>query len=156
MFGHDRNCLTARLAGAALLVIGSGVATASTADFITKRRLHMAEMNGAMLNLGKQIADAHPNRAIISAAAAKIAGFAPAIPTWFRKGSGIESGFETEALPVIWQAPQDFTRRALDLQAAARRLQSLARSGDIAAVSAQAKVVDQACVRCHRDFRLPN
>lgn len=144
----------------AQLIIGAGLVIAATspslADLIARRRMHMIEMNGAMLELGKQIAGRRPDRAAVTAQADRIAAFAPAIPGWFRRGSGIESGLETAALPAIWQNPRAFVGKASALAAAAHRLQELARRGDMAGVAAQARAVDQACVACHRDFRLPD
>lgn len=144
----------ARLAGGAAFLIAAS--NPSLSDLIANRREHMAEMNSAMLELGQQIAGGRASRAVVVAQADRIATLAPSIPSWFRRGSGIESGLETAALPAIWQKSPDFVARAAGLAAAARGLQTLARRGSAADVAAQARAVDRACVACHRDFRLPD
>lgn len=153
-----RAALLARyLPGFFLLATTVPVASAppNISAVVLNRRTHMAEMNGAMLEIGRQTASRRPDRASIGMQAGRIATLAPTIPAWFPRGSGIESGRLTAALPAIWQRPQDFSRRATALATAARSLQGLTKAGSPAALTAQARSVDQVCVACHRSFRIP-
>jgi cytochrome c556 len=83
----------------------------------------------------------------INARAGKIAGHFPA-------GTSTEDGFDTEALPAIWQKPEEFKAAAAKLADESAKLASLAGGGDKAAVAAQAKAMGGACKGCHDQFRL--
>jgi len=141
------------------LVAVSGLIAAAAghpmADYVSNRRMHMIEMNQAMLDIGRQVGSRRPDRTALSSRAARIAILARAMPGSFRKGSGIESGQPTAALPAIWVRPRVFVGRAFALANAAQKLQSLARNGSVVTLAAQARILDQACVACHREFRVP-
>jgi cytochrome c556 len=71
-------------------------------------------------------------------------------PTTFPAGS---DKAPTKALPAVWSDPTGFHKAADDLVAAAEKLAQLAKSGDAEAVTAQVKVVGDACAACHRTYR---
>ncbi len=71
-------------------------------------------------------------------------------PTTFPAGS--DKG-PTKALPTVWSDPTGFHKAADDLVVAAEKLAQLAKAGEADAVTAQVKVVGDACAACHRTYR---
>ena len=102
---------------------------------------------------GQLDADA-PDFALIAASASDINTRAQAIPNHFPAGTSTADGFKTEALPVIWEKPEEFKAAAQKLVDESAKLASLAPSGDKAAVGAQAMAMGGACKGCHDTFRL--
>ena len=96
-----------------------------------------------------------PNMALVSSQAVKLKNSAIALPTWFPKGSGPESKYETDAKPEIWTEPVKFAAAVKRLQVEATKFQTIAASGDVAAMRAQAQAVGGTCKGCHDSFRVP-
>ena len=96
-----------------------------------------------------------PNMALISTNAAKLKSSAEALPTWFPKGSGPESKYETDAKPEIWSDPVKFAAAVKRLQVETVKFQPIAAGGDLGAIKAQAQAVGGACKNCHDSFRVP-
>ncbi|MEY4255135.1 MAG: hypothetical protein RLZZ141_362 [Pseudomonadota bacterium] len=96
-----------------------------------------------------------PNMALMSTQAVKLKNSAIALPTWFPKGSGPESKYETESKPEIWTEPVKFAVAVKRLQVEATKFQTIAASGDVAAMRAQAQAVGGTCKGCHDSFRVP-
>jgi cytochrome c556 len=96
-----------------------------------------------------------PDKAAIATNASKLKGLAAALPTWFPKGSGSESGFKTDAKGEVWSDPAGFAAAANRLQVETSKLQVAASAGDVAAIKAQAKVTGGACKNCHDKYRVP-
>jgi len=71
-------------------------------------------------------------------------------PTTFPAGSDKPP---TKALPAVWSDPTGFHKAADDFIAAAEKLSQLAKAGDAEAMTAQVKVVGDACAACHRTYR---
>ena len=106
--------------------------------------------------LGDQIKSGAPDKAIVKAEAAKIAAAAQAIPTWFPPGSGPESGAKTQARPIVWTDPADFTARRDKLAAAVATLNTAAAAGDMAGVTVAFHPTLAACKGCHDKFKAPD
>lgn len=96
-----------------------------------------------------------PDTALIASQAKIIEGLAHGIPSWFPAGTGAESGVKTRAKAEIWTDSAGFTAAAKNLETQAIALQSLAASGDTAAVQAQVKATGGACGACHTKYRGP-
>jgi len=77
----------------------------------------------------------------------------PAIHGWFPKGTGAESGVETEALPAIWSDAAGFEKAVKDYEAATTELVAKAEAGDADAFVAAFKGVGKTCGGCHDTFR---
>ncbi|MBU7581001.1 MAG: cytochrome c [Porphyrobacter sp.] len=95
-----------------------------------------------------------PDFALIAAKANDINARAQKIETHFPAGTSTEDGFKTEALPAIWQKPEEFKAAAQKLVDESAKLATLAGGGDKAAVGAQAMAMGGACKGCHDQFRL--
>lgn len=96
-----------------------------------------------------------PNMALIATSAVKLKSSADALPTWFPKGSGPESKYETDAKPEIWSDPVKFAAAVKRLQVETTKFQPIAAGGDLGAIKAQAQAVGGACKNCHDSFRVP-
>jgi cytochrome c556 len=95
-----------------------------------------------------------PDFTLIAAKAQDINARAQKIETHFPAGTSTEDGFKTEALPAIWEKPEEFKAAAAKLVDESAKLASLAPGGDKAAVAAQAMAMGGACKGCHDKFRL--
>lgn len=61
---------------------------------------------------------------------------------------------DTEALPAIWERPDDFAAAIETFAAAVAALDAVAGGDDLAAVESAHRDVAAACKGCHEDFRL--
>lgn len=95
-----------------------------------------------------------PDLALIAAKATDINARAMKIEGHFPAGTSTADGFKTEALPAIWEKPEEFKAAAQKLIDESAKLATLAGEGDKAAVGAQAMAMGGACKGCHDQFRL--
>jgi cytochrome c556 len=72
----------------------------------------------------------------------------------FPEGSSVEDDWDTEALAVIWEKPDEFTKAHTLLVDESAQMITLAQGGDAAAVAAHVANVGKACKTCHDTFRL--
>lgn len=80
-----------------------------------------------------------------------LASSASELQRLFPAGSAVG---DSEALPVIWEQPEEFARAVDEAEAATARLQKVvAEGGDRAAIAAAFKDVGGACRGCHDRFR---
>jgi cytochrome c556 len=138
------------LAACAAAVLTAGGVAAWAADDVIKTREADMKAMGKSLKAIKGIIDANGSAADVVAPANKIAEVAGLIPSLFPKGS--DQG-ETEALPVIWEKWDEFTKHADSLKTEATLLASAGQSGDLATVRAQFDKTAKECGACHKDFR---
>lgn len=109
---------------------------------------------GKAMKDSKRAIDASPaDFATIRASAATIAELAPQVPSWFPKGTGMDSGNKTGAKPDIWGKPDEFAARAKDLNTAAQAFDAAAKSGDIGQVKSAFGNLGKSCKACHDQFR---
>ena len=79
----------------------------------------------------------------------------PVLDNWFPVGTGPEAGYETDALPVIWERFDEFSARWEDYIQAAERLQESINTRDLDAVRTKARELGETCKGCHDTFRKP-
>ncbi len=96
-----------------------------------------------------------PDQAVLTTNANKLKASSIALPSWFPKGSGPESGVKTDAKAEVWTDAAGFAAAATKFQAEAATLQQLAAAGDVAGMKAQARVVGGTCKGCHDKYRVP-
>ena len=77
-----------------------------------------------------------------------LAALAEIVPTLFPDGS--QGG---DALPVIWEQPDDFAERLTALREAAATFKVAAASGDSGAIGQAFQGLGQACKNCHDNYR---
>ena len=95
-----------------------------------------------------------PDFALIAAKASDINTRAKLIETHFPIGTSRADGFDTEALPSIWEKPEEFKVAAQKLVDESAKLATVAAESDKAATGAQAMVMGGSCKGCHDQFRL--
>jgi cytochrome c556 len=128
---------------------------AGEAPPILKEREENFEAIGAAFKaLRGQLEANAPDFALVAAKANDINARAGKITGHFPAGTSTAEGFKTEALPAIWEKPEEFKAAAQKLVDESAKLASLAGGGDKAAVGAQAMAMGGACKGCHDQFRL--
>jgi cytochrome c556 len=137
----------AAAAGAAMALDAKGAAAARHENF--------KQLGGAFKGLNDELKKGQPNKAAVAADARKVKGLADALPSWFPKGSGPETGVHTHAKAQVWSDPAGFAAAAQRLQAETGKLQQFAAAGDLAAVKSQVAAVGGACKNCHDKYRQP-
>ena len=100
---------------------------------------------GALAKILRQEVDRPNDIAPLAGALAELAETAQSV---FPEGS--EGG---DALPEIWEEPEDFAERLTVFKEAARAFREAASSGDMAQIGPAVGEVGQACRGCHTRFR---
>ncbi len=95
-----------------------------------------------------------PDFAAIEGAANDINERAKLITGHFPEGTGIDAGYDTEALETIWQQPAEFEAAAQKLIDESAAFAAVAAGGDKAAVAEQVKALGGSCGNCHDQFRV--
>ena len=135
----------------ALIVAGALVAAppcvASQGD-IDYRHHTMEAIGGHMQALSDILRGKVSHKDHLSVHAAALASLAEITPTLFPSGSG---DGKTEALPAIWENPEDFAERLDAFREAANGLRAAAETGDDVAAATQK--LGQACKGCHDNYR---
>ena len=116
------------------------------------RHENMEKIGDATKAVGRTLKSGTPDIAVIRASAATIAGLAPKVPSWFPAGTGPDVG-KTEALPAIWEKPQDFAQKNREFLAAAKAFDAAAKTGDMAAIQARFGALGKTCKACHDPYR---
>lgn len=120
---------------------------------IETRQENLKEMGGAMKTITDQLKLEEPDVDAIYASAQTIEGHAANIGDWFPAGTGPDSGVETEALPNIWESPDDFAAAVAQLQNASSAFEDIAVTRDVQAVAGGVPALGGACKNCHDQFR---
>lgn len=79
-----------------------------------------------------------------------MADLAKIVPHVFPEGSGVS---KSEALPKIWEEPEDFKAAVDKFVEAANGIATAAESGEMSAIGPAMKSLGQACKGCHDNFR---
>ena len=79
-----------------------------------------------------------------------MADLAKIVPHVFPEGSGVS---KSEALPEIWENPDDFKAAVDKFVEAANGISTAANDGDAAGIGPAMKALGQACKNCHDNFR---
>lgn len=95
-----------------------------------------------------------PDIVMVAAAARDINERANAIKDHFPEGSGRDAGWDTEALPTIWETPADFAAAQQKLLEESATMMTLAEADDVEGARAQVGPLGAACKNCHDTFRL--
>ncbi len=134
------------LAGAAVLV--TALPCAASQGDIDYRHHTMEAIGGHMQSLFDILRGKVDHSDHLSVHATALASLAEITPTLFPAGSG---GDDTDALPAIWENPEDFAERLDAFKEAGAGLRAAAESGGD--VRAAAQQLGQACKGCHDNYR---
>jgi cytochrome c556 len=145
------------LMAGAMLAVSAGYAAADDgpAATIKARQEKFKDLGKQAKALVGQLKSGTLDKATAPDEAKKIAEYAHDLPTWFPKGTGLDSGVKTLAKPEIWTQQDDFKAAAEKFQTEADKLVEVVAAGDIAAVGAQFQATGKACQGCHKPFRTP-
>ncbi|MEO3435295.1 cytochrome c [Inquilinus sp. CAU 1745] len=141
---------------AAAAIVGSGAFFPGVAqtpeEMVETRQDAMETLGDSAKTTAKFIQGEAGTVEDVQAAAADMAEVAPRLPDLFPEGTG-QGVDDSDALPAIWENPDDFAERVEAAQAAIADFQPAAESGDPQAIRAAFAVVGQACSGCHDNFR---
>lgn len=121
---------------------------------IDERQDNFEAISDAFKAIREQMDSGSPDLAAVQEAAADINTRAGLIGNYFPEGSGYDAGWDTEALPAIWEKPEEFAAAQQKLVDESAKLAELAAAGDAAAVGKQVGAMGGACKNCHDSFRL--
>ena len=121
---------------------------------IDERQDNYEAMSDAFKAIRSELEGGTPDLAFISGKATEINERAQRITGYFPEGTGVDAGYDTEALATIWEKPAEFETAAQNLVDASAQLATVANEGDAAAVGEQAKEMGGTCKGCHDQFRL--
>jgi len=142
------------LATALCVTLAAGVAYAEDPVAVVKaRHEHYKEIGKASKAIRDELMKSAPDLAVITAAAKTIDTLAPMVPSWFPPGTGRDVVAKSEALPVIWQKPDEFKKDAGNFAAAAHAFDMAAQSGKLEAMRAAFPTLGGACKACHEAFK---
>jgi len=140
-------CASVALSGAAL---AQGDAAEKA---VSARQAGFKQIGSSFKAINDELKRGKPDMGAVATAAGRLQGHAAQVPTWFPRGSGVESGAKTAARAEIWSDAAGFADAAANLKAQTERLAALARAGDPAATRKQAAQVGAACKTCHTKYR---
>lgn len=139
------------LLGLAGIVSFSAHAQMKPEDAIKWRKASMTLIAYNFGSIGAMVNDKKPyNKDEAIRNAARVDILAPQAFEFF--GAGSDKG-ETKAKAEVWKDAAKFKAAADKFQAEAVKLESVARTGDLAALKAQFGATGGACKACHDDFR---
>lgn len=121
---------------------------------IKQRQENFKAIGGAFKAVRGELESDAPDFALIAAKAGDINARAQQIPNHFPALTGVDEGYDTEALAAIWKKPEEFKAAAAKLADESTKLATIAGGGSKDAVAAQAMAMGGACKGCHDQFRL--
>jgi cytochrome c556 len=123
---------------------------------LVARQAHFKDQGAAFKALNDELKKDAPDKAAIAADAGKLKANGVALPTWFPKGSGPETGLKTAAKPEVWTDAAGFEAAAGKFQTETAKLADVASAGDLDAIKAQVRATGGACKNCHDSYRGPD
>jgi cytochrome c556 len=156
---HMIRNLVLAAAGVALVLaaVGSAASAPNLAGkaALDARKANFKEIGGAFKTINDEIKSGSPDMNSVRPAARELAARAAQSAKYFPRGSGAETGAKTRAKPDIWANPAAFQKAQATFAAAADKLNSVAASGDVAALTSARTALGEACKSCHERFRQP-
>lgn len=153
-----RNTGLAAAALIALTACGSNDEAASSDSpepaVIGERQDNFEQIGDAFRVIRGELENDAPDMAVISANAEIINANAMKIEGHFPAGTGMDDGFDSEALATIWERPEEFAAAHERLVSASEAFLATANAGDSAAVAEGVPELGAACKNCHDTFRL--
>lgn len=133
---------------------GSDTAASEVPAVIEERHDNFEGIGDAFKAVRGELEKDTPDFTLIAAKASDINTRSQLIQGHFPAGTSVEDGYKTEALPAIWEKPEEFKAASQKLVDESAKLVTVAGGGDKAAVGAQAMAMGGACKDCHDQFRL--
>src|SRR4051795_10730206 len=148
---RPRRMLLSPLAAVALTATAA-IAADKDAKGVVAVRQNVMDANAGHVTAIKVILTEPPDRiGLVPAQAQAIADAAAAVPELFPKGSDQPP---SNALPAVWEKPDEFRAAAQKAQELAQKLAETARGGDVkATLAAFGALGKDGCGGCHETFR---
>lgn len=128
--------------------------TAEEAAAILKvRHDNFEEMGDAFKPIGDTLKSDAPDVALILANAEIISANLQKISGHFPAGTAREDGYDTEALAVIWQQPEEFSAATDNAIAAGAGLVEAAKLVELSEIRTAVGALGNSCKDCHETFR---
>jgi len=145
------------LAVVATFIVASAVCAVelSPRAQIEARQSNFKDLGGAFKTIRDQLRLSRPDPIAIEQAAQSVYEMSQEHGKWFPKGTGPESGYETDAKPEIWLDPQGFAAANSRFSEEGARLYALAQAKNIDELKKHVPLVGQSCKGCHDKYRLP-
>ena len=137
--------ISTTLAGLASLLALNAIGAEADAEY---RKHAMQAVGGHMQAIVKIIRGEVPHASHLPMHGNAMADLAEAAGSLFPEGS--EGG---DALPAIWEDPEDFAEKIEAFRAAAQGFKEAAAGGDVGAAGAALQNLGGACKGCHDDYR---
>ncbi len=169
---HHTGTALAALAGLALLgACGQGSEPAATPEAATEtveivlangmtpkaqielRQGQLKQYGKAFKAMSDQLKSGEPDLAAIQEAATSLQAASVGMETWFPEGTGPETGIKTDALPAIWETPDDFSDEVANFHAAVGELVLVTEGGDVDAIRTAFGTAGGTCKSCHDNYR---
>lgn len=138
---------------AALGLASVAIAQTEPTGVIKERQDGMKLQGKSVKAIKDELDKSAPSLDVIKKSVAALKDTQPHIMMWYPKGTGVESGMKTKALPAIWEKPADFKKAQDVYQAELVKFSALADAGDIAAIKAEFPSLGKSCGGCHSSFR---
>ncbi len=132
-----------------ILMFASAVINADSAGVYKYRQAVMKAVGGQMAALGASLKGQVFTENLRLHAGA-MADLAEIVPHVFPAGSGTK---KSEALPAIWEQPEEFENRVNDFVNAAKSLAEVIQSDDMKAIGGGVQKLGKTCKGCHDNFR---
>lgn len=141
------------------LLLSSGVSFAgepSAAHTVEYRHLYFESMARHMKSSAMIVKGEVARPGDLAGHAQSIASLATALPDLFPAGTGPDAFPKTEALPVIWEKPDEFKAKAATFAERAQAFAAAATAGDADAAKGAFFALGKSCGDCHDTFRKDN
>ncbi len=136
------------------LVLGvsvSGAAGPVPADAVKYRQSIMKALSGHAGAISMLARGRAGDPAYLARHAEALVNLSAEVGLVFQEGSIVE---DSDALPAIWEDPDEFAKVVATFEAAISSLGDVADSDDLQAIDAAFREVGQACKGCHEKFRM--
>lgn len=143
----------AALTAGTLLALFTVAAATADSDLIRPRKEGFRELGAAFKNVNDELKSGTPQVYIIQISARQIRDASRSQYTWFPAGSEPKVGLKTKAKPEIWTRTDEFKTAQDKFATEATAFMSVAATGELMKMRAQAKQLGQACKGCHETFR---
>lgn len=127
---------------------------ASEPTVIDERQNNFEEIGDAFRVIRGELENEEPDMAAIVTNAEIINANAMKIEGYFPEGTGMDDGYDSEALATIWEQPEEFAAAHQRLVSASEAFLATANEGDEAAIGAGVGELGGSCKNCHDTFRL--
>jgi cytochrome c556 len=122
---------------------------------IEARQSNFKDLGGAFKTIRDQLRISRPDPIAIEQAAQSVKEMSSEHANWFPKGTGPESGYDTDAKPEIWSDAPGFAVANKRFAEEGAKLYALAQAKNIDGLKQHVPVVGQACKGCHDKYRVP-